>query len=136
MNTKIIFGLLLINISIFILVFGDKRIGGNDSLLVHLASIGEGKAKLVKWVISILMFLLGTSLILNSDLKYQEIFFGTGLILWVGSACCLSLIGFRNSPWYSHKSIVSELSPLDIKLAKVSGLLIILGISAFIVGNI
>jgi hypothetical protein len=134
MNTNIIIGLLIINISIFILVFGDKGVGGNGGLIVKFASIGKGKAKLVKWAVSVFLFILGTSLILNANIKYQELLFGVGLILWVGSACCLSLIGFRNSAWYRYQSVVSELSPLDIKIAKLSGLLFALGIIAFIVG--
>lgn len=134
MNTNLILGLLIINISIFILVFGGKGVGGNDGLIVKFTSIGKSKAKLVKWVVSLFLFVLGTSLILNANLKYQELLFGVGLILWVGSACCLSIIGFRNSAWYRYQSVVSELAPLDIKLAKLSGLLFALGSIAFIVG--
>ena len=134
MNANIIFGLLIINISIFILVFGDKRIGENDGLIIKIVSIGEKKARLVKWATSVILFILGTSLIFSANLHHQKIFFGSGLVLWVGSACCLSIIGFRNSAWYKYQSIVSALSPLDIKLAKVSGLLFASGALAFIIG--
>ncbi len=136
MNANIIFGLLLINISIFLLVFGDKGLAGNSSLLVKFVSIGKGRAKLVKWAISVFLFLFGVSLILNANLKYQEILDGIGLLLWVGSACCLSIIGIRNSASFYSQSISPELAPIDIKLAKVSGLLFVLGILVFIVGNL
>jgi len=136
MNANIIFGLLLINISIFLLVFGDKGLGRNSSFLVKFVSIGKGRAKLVKWTISVFLFIFGVSLILNSNLEYQEILFGMGLLLWVGSACCLSIIGLRNSASFYSQSIASELAPTDIKLAKVSGILFALGILVFIVGNL
>ena len=64
-----------------------------------------------------------------------ELLYWSGLASFVLAFCILGIIGFRYSHWFGpNKSILSELRPIDKKLAKYSVILVILGIIFFIIG--
>ena len=64
-----------------------------------------------------------------------EVIFWTGLILWVGACLGISAIGIRNSTWFNtYSSPLSNLKPVDIKLAKSSAVLFLIGLLFFVLG--
>ena len=66
-----------------------------------------------------------------------EILNWAGLVCVLSCGLSLSIIGFRNSVLFRSpkpRLLKSPLEPLDIKLAKISGLLFLLGVVFFILG--
>ena len=64
-----------------------------------------------------------------------EMMFWAGLILLVVACIGLSAIGLRNTSfWGTHRSISSDLRPLDIKIAKISGVLFVISLLSFCFG--
>lgn len=62
-------------------------------------------------------------------MKSYEIMFWAGLISWVAACIGLSAIGLRNSTWFgTHRSLLSGLKPVDIKIAKGSAFLFFVGL--------
>jgi len=69
--------------------------------------------------------------------EIYEVFYWAGTGLWLISCCLISIIGIRNIHSFSpFVSIFNKLGPFDLKLAKYSGLLFVIGILFFIVGVI
>jgi hypothetical protein len=61
--------------------------------------------------------------------------FWAGLILLVAACIGLSTIGLRNTSFLgTHKSILSDLRPIDIKIAKISGVLFLFALLFFGLG--
>jgi hypothetical protein len=60
-----------------------------------------------------------------------------GLISWIGSALCLSVIGLRYAKGLAipFSSLDKELEPRDKKLAKAAGVLFVSGMVLFIVAG-
>lgn len=68
-------------------------------------------------------------------MKSYEIMFWVGLISWVAAGIGLSAIGLRNTTWFgTHRSILSNLKPVDIKISKGSALLFVIGFLFFVLG--
>jgi len=68
-------------------------------------------------------------------LKSYTVIFWSGLILWIGSCLGISVIGIRNSVWGGpYKSILSDLKPVDIKIAKACAALFFIGLFLFVLG--
>jgi hypothetical protein len=68
-------------------------------------------------------------------LKSYTVIFWSGLILWIGSCLGIGVIGIRNSVWgRPFKPILSNLKPVDIKIAKACAVLFIIGLLLFILG--
>jgi hypothetical protein len=68
-------------------------------------------------------------------LKSNEILFWAGLISWVAACIGLGAIGLRNTAWLgTHRSVLSNLKPIDIKISKGSGFLFIIGLVLFALG--
>lgn len=64
-----------------------------------------------------------------------EIMFWAGLILLVAACIGLSAIGLRNTSFFgTHRSILSDLRPIDIKIAKISGVLFLFSMLFFGLG--
>jgi len=61
--------------------------------------------------------------------------FWSGLISWIVACIGLSAIGLRNSLWFGiHRSLLSALKPVDIKIAKGSALCFLVGLLFFGLG--
>jgi hypothetical protein len=61
--------------------------------------------------------------------------FLAGLIAWVAACIGLSAIGLSNSTWFgSHRSLLSDLKPVDITIAKGSAVLFLVGLLLFALG--
>jgi len=68
-------------------------------------------------------------------LKFYEIYCWIGLAFWIAACSCLALIALRNSVFGGpSRSLLENLRPFDIKLAKIGGVLFISGIFFFIIG--
>jgi hypothetical protein len=60
-----------------------------------------------------------------------------GLIAWLMSGICISIIGFRHSVWYgSRQKLFEKLTPLDMRLAKIAALFFVAGVLCFVIGTI
>ncbi|MDY6844693.1 MAG: hypothetical protein SVW57_11430 [Thermodesulfobacteriota bacterium] len=68
-------------------------------------------------------------------MKSYEVMFWSGLISWIVACIGLSAIGLRNSTWFGmHRSLLSALKPVDIKIAKGSALFFLVGLLFFGLG--
>ena len=70
-------------------------------------------------------------------MNFYNIFMSLGFISWLICCCCLALIGLRNSIVVGpYRPVTKELRPFDVKLAKIGGILFLLGILFFVVGSL
>jgi hypothetical protein len=61
--------------------------------------------------------------------------FWLALILCVFACVGISAIGLRNSTWFgTYRSPLSNLKPVDIKIAKISAVLFSAGVLLFVIG--
>ncbi len=68
-------------------------------------------------------------------MQLYEIVFGLGLSLCIFACAGLSIIGLRNSVWFGkHKSSLSKLEPIDIKIVKISAFIFLVGVFFFFIG--
>ena len=68
-------------------------------------------------------------------MKSYEIMFWAGLISSVSACIGLSAIGLKNSTWFgTHRSLLFDLKPVDIKIAKCSAVLFLVGLFFFGLG--
>ena len=68
-------------------------------------------------------------------MKSYEMMFWAGLILWLAACLGISAIGIRNSTWFgTYRSPLSNLKPVDIKIAKGSAVLFFMGLLFFSLG--
>lgn len=66
-------------------------------------------------------------------MRVFEVLNWIGLISLIASACCVALITLRKSVWFGPpESLTKSLKRFDKKLAKLSGLLLIIGVLFFI----
>ena len=65
----------------------------------------------------------------------KELIQWAGLISWLGSGLCLSIIGLRHAKGLviPFSSLGKELEPIDKKFAKAAGILFLIGIVLFVV---
>lgn len=60
-----------------------------------------------------------------------------GLAVWIASAACFGIIGFRRSAWWGPaRSVFEELDPKEKRLAKIGGLFSLAGSVFFLVSAI
>jgi len=68
-------------------------------------------------------------------LQLYEMIFWAGLIFCVAACIGISAIGLRNSTWFgTYRSPLSNLKPVDVKIAKVSAVLFSVGVLLFVFG--
>ena len=61
--------------------------------------------------------------------------FWSGLVFCVAACVGISAVGSRNSAWRgTYRSPLSKLKPVDIKIAKASGILFPIGVFLFAIG--
>ncbi len=69
--------------------------------------------------------------------EIYKLFYWIGMGLWIISCCLICFIGLRNMhSFLPFVSIRNKLGPFDIKLAKYSGILFVIGVLLFVVGVI
>ena len=68
-------------------------------------------------------------------MQLYEMIFWLALILCVAACVGISAIGLRNSTWFgTYRSPLSNLKPVDIKIAKASAVLFSVGVLLFVIG--
>ena len=68
-------------------------------------------------------------------MKSYEIMFWSGLISWMVACIGLGTIGLRNSTRFGmHRSLLSALKPVDVKIAKGSVVFFLVGLLFFGLG--
>ena len=66
-------------------------------------------------------------------MRVYEVLNWIGLISLIAGACCVALIAFKKSVWFGPtEPLTTPLKPFDKKLAKLSGLLLAIGVLFFI----
>ncbi|WP_035242364.1 hypothetical protein [Desulfobacter vibrioformis] len=130
MLSEVLVGTILFLCGIAIIIYGDKIIKSNDGAISKIFSHKQSNLKLIKWPAGIVLFLFGFI-----SLQTQKSFYWAGLVEWLMSCSCLSIIGIKNSHWFSTgRSAFSELTGIDRKLVKLAGVLFGIGSFLFMIG--
>ncbi|MCP3873589.1 MAG: hypothetical protein GY699_10605 [Desulfobacteraceae bacterium] len=127
---EVLIGTILLLFGIVVIIFGDKDIKAKEGVISNPFSHKKSSLKIMKWVIGIVLISVGLTSFQTSESLYWA-----GIVEWALSCFCLSIIGFKNSVWFSTgKSSFSNLSDIDIKFAKWAGILFGIGTVLFIIG--
>ncbi|MDA3894856.1 MAG: hypothetical protein PF482_01775 [Desulfobacteraceae bacterium] len=130
MFSEVLIGNILLFFGIAVIILGDKNIKSTEGSVSKLFLHKKSNLKIMKWSIGIVLIFYGLI-----SFQTPESLYWAGLVEWILSFFCLSIIGFRNSVWFSTgKSVLSDLSDIDVKFAKWAGLLFGIGGVLFIIG--